>query len=145
MHDLVIHPRDDIAVIGTHGRGMWALDVRLIRDVANVNPDSECEILEFENCKLPRGTNYWYRRSAKHLNAPFYLKSSGKTVAKIINADNETVKEFEIEGVKGLNFVKWDLMVDEENLVEAGNFKLQIEGSAFSVEKEFEVNEFGRD
>ncbi len=145
VHDLVIHPRDDIAVIGTHGRGMWALDVRLIRDVANVNPDSECEIIEFANCKLPRGTNYWYRRSAKHLNAPFYLKSDGKTVVKIVNIDNETVKDFEIEGVKGLNFVEWDLMVDEENLVEAGSFKLQINNGECSIEKEFEVLEFGRD
>ncbi len=26
VHDLVIHPRDNILVIATHGRGMWALD-----------------------------------------------------------------------------------------------------------------------
>ncbi len=26
VHDLVIHPRDNVVVIGTHGRGMWALD-----------------------------------------------------------------------------------------------------------------------
>jgi len=27
VHDLVIHPRDNIIVIATHGRGMWALDI----------------------------------------------------------------------------------------------------------------------
>lgn len=27
VHDLIIHPRDHIAVIATHGRGMWKLDV----------------------------------------------------------------------------------------------------------------------
>lgn len=26
VHDLIIHPRDNIAVIATHGRGMWAID-----------------------------------------------------------------------------------------------------------------------
>jgi hypothetical protein len=26
VHDLVIHPRDKVIVIATHGRGMWALD-----------------------------------------------------------------------------------------------------------------------
>ena len=26
VHDLVVHPRDNIVVIATHGRGMWALD-----------------------------------------------------------------------------------------------------------------------
>ncbi len=27
VHDLVVHPRDRMVVIATHGRGMWALDV----------------------------------------------------------------------------------------------------------------------
>lgn len=26
VHDLIIHPRDNIAVIATHGRGLWAID-----------------------------------------------------------------------------------------------------------------------
>ncbi len=32
VSDLVIHPRDDLMVISTHGRGMWAMDVRTIQD-----------------------------------------------------------------------------------------------------------------
>ena len=27
VHDLIIHPRDNIMVIATHGRGMFALDL----------------------------------------------------------------------------------------------------------------------
>ena len=27
VHDLIIHPRDNIMVIATHGRGMFALDI----------------------------------------------------------------------------------------------------------------------
>jgi len=30
VHDLIIHPRDNIVVIATHGRGMWALDANPI-------------------------------------------------------------------------------------------------------------------
>ncbi len=30
VHDLIIHPRDNIIVIATHGRGMWALDGNLV-------------------------------------------------------------------------------------------------------------------
>ncbi|MBA7556746.1 hypothetical protein ES705_49463 [subsurface metagenome] len=30
VHDLIIHPRDNILVIATHGRGMWVLDVNLV-------------------------------------------------------------------------------------------------------------------
>ena len=31
VHDLVVHPRDDVAVIATHGRGMWAMDLEPLR------------------------------------------------------------------------------------------------------------------
>jgi photosystem II stability/assembly factor-like uncharacterized protein len=32
VHDLVIHPRDNIVVIATHGRGMWALDANPVNN-----------------------------------------------------------------------------------------------------------------
>ena len=44
---------------------------------------------------------------------------------------------------KGHSFMCVDLMVDEENLVEAGSFKLQINSDGCSVEKEFEVKKYG--
>jgi photosystem II stability/assembly factor-like uncharacterized protein len=30
VHDLIVHPRDNVMVIATHGRGMWVLDVEPI-------------------------------------------------------------------------------------------------------------------
>ncbi|MDD4645461.1 MAG: hypothetical protein PHY99_05695 [Bacteroidales bacterium] len=30
VHDLIVHPRDNILVIATHGRGIWAIDANLI-------------------------------------------------------------------------------------------------------------------
>ncbi len=30
VHDLIIHPRDNIIVLATHGRGMWAMDANLV-------------------------------------------------------------------------------------------------------------------
>ncbi len=32
VHDLIIHPRDDVIVVATHGRGMWAFDARPLQD-----------------------------------------------------------------------------------------------------------------
>ena len=34
VYDLVVHPRDGEVVLGTHGRGFWILDVRLLRQLA---------------------------------------------------------------------------------------------------------------
>jgi photosystem II stability/assembly factor-like uncharacterized protein len=32
VHDLIIHPRDNVIVIATHGRGMWAVDAEPINE-----------------------------------------------------------------------------------------------------------------
>ncbi|MCJ7488387.1 MAG: hypothetical protein MUQ25_19790, partial [Candidatus Aminicenantes bacterium] len=32
VHDLIIHPRDNVIVIATHGRGMWALDANTVNN-----------------------------------------------------------------------------------------------------------------
>jgi photosystem II stability/assembly factor-like uncharacterized protein len=36
VHDLAVHERDDVLVAGTHGRGVWVLDVRAIQDPSAV-------------------------------------------------------------------------------------------------------------
>ena len=42
VHDLIIHPRDDIMVIATHGRGMYALDVQSIQNFGK-EPEPKAE------------------------------------------------------------------------------------------------------
>ena len=32
VHDLVVHPTEDMLIAGTHGRGVWALDLRELRE-----------------------------------------------------------------------------------------------------------------
>ena len=32
VHDLIIHPRDNVIVVATHGRGMWALDANTVNN-----------------------------------------------------------------------------------------------------------------
>jgi photosystem II stability/assembly factor-like uncharacterized protein len=145
VHDLVIHPRDNIAIIATHGRGFWALDVRLVRKIANVDSDVECAILDMEDCTLPYKSNPRYRRSSNNLNVSFYMKSAGDVSIKIVDEQGETVNNDNIEGAKGLNSFKWDLMVDKEKMAEAGTYKIQIKTDSDLVEKEFMVKELQYD
>jgi len=41
VHDLVIHPRDNIIAIGTHGRGIWVLDANKINLPKSQRPETE--------------------------------------------------------------------------------------------------------
>jgi hypothetical protein len=139
VHDLVIHPREDFAIIGTHGRGVWALDVRYIREVAEMDSEADCHILNIEDCLLPKGTEFWYRQSVKELNASFYLMTGGEVSVNISDSNHKTVKEMKLTAEKGLNFVTWDLMLNDEKMAEPGTFKLLLKGNNFSEEKEFKV------
>jgi len=38
VHDLIVHPRDNIIVIATHGRGMWALDAEPVNEKSKRRP-----------------------------------------------------------------------------------------------------------
>ncbi len=144
VHDLVIHPRDDFAVIATHGRGVWVLDVRFVRKIAEMDSEADCRILDIDDCRLPRGTEYWYRRSAKEMSAPFYLMTGGEVTVNISDANNKMVKEIKLNADKGLNFANWDLMLNEKELAEPGTYKIQLKGNNFVEEKEFEVSKFSR-
>jgi photosystem II stability/assembly factor-like uncharacterized protein len=144
VHDLVIHPRDDIAVIATHGRGIWALDVRFIREVAEMDSEADCRILDFEDCQLPISPEYWYRQTAKELNAPFYLMTGEEVLISISDSTQKIFLEMKLNAVKGLNFINWDLMLNEEEMADPGTYTLKLKGSNFNEEKSFEVKQTER-
>ncbi len=37
-HDLIVHPRDNVIVVATHGRGMWAIDAEPINEKSKRRP-----------------------------------------------------------------------------------------------------------
>lgn len=141
VHDLVIHPREDFAIIATHGRGIWALDIRFVRTMAEKS--SENAILDFEDGIVPPGNNYWYRRLLKEVEVPYILKKGGEITLKIADAENKTIFEKQIEGDTGLNFVSWDLMTGED-FAKPGEYKLQLTGKDFEAEKTFKVKLYPR-
>ncbi len=42
VHDLIVHPRDNVIVIATHGRGMWAIDANAV----NKKPEKMRRVFE---------------------------------------------------------------------------------------------------
>jgi len=144
VHDINIHPRDDIAVIATHGRGMWALDVQMVREVIKIETsDVAAGIFDIPAAELPYNKVY-YKRTVKKLNAPFYLKEAGSVGIKVINTDGNVVFENNRDSRKGLNYAEWGLLDANEEIIKTGTYTLQIKGIAFEESKEFEVKPFSR-
>jgi len=84
VHDLIIHPRDDIMVIATHGRGMYALDVRPIQEHETPNqqvdkdPDERREKMEKKTAQPARKAT---RQEKQQSDAEVTDPSQGSGVA----------------------------------------------------------------
>ena len=104
VHDLVIHPRDGIMVAATHGRGMFALDVRPLQQLTPTIVAQELSVLEPGAARLSRGDGDAVRPSIF-----YWLRSEGPVTVTVKDAAGAVVKELEGSADAGLNVAHWDL------------------------------------
>jgi photosystem II stability/assembly factor-like uncharacterized protein len=109
VHDLQIHPREDIMVAATHGRGIWALDVRPIQDLTPESMSEALHLLAMEEVRLPQG--FGFRGGGGGTAYLQYWVGSGGDEARITIQDESgaTVRERTGPGDRGLNGIEWDL------------------------------------
>ena len=108
--DLVIHPREDILVAATHGRGIWALDVRPIQSLRPGIVEEALHLFEVEEAQAPRG----FRAGGVTANIQYWVgTASGDASVTIRNGEGEVVREIPATGARGLNAVVWDLSTAE--------------------------------
>ncbi len=122
FNDLVIHPRDNDLVLGTHGRGIWILDnvnalQELTADVlandAHVFTMEPAEMIRYANVKAQPGDMVF-----KGKNPPdgaiidYYLReeaAEGSVELTIHDASGTEVRSLEPTRDKGINRVVWDM------------------------------------
>ncbi len=128
VHDLVVHPRENLLIIGTHGRGAWAMDIAPLQSVDEkfLAKDLAPVGTQFES-SLPQGRRGRFFRSSP-ARFSFYTKEEGEVNAGIFDAAGKKIKELKIKAGKGFNFGTWDMTAgtDGKTLVEPGTYKINI-------------------
>ena len=137
VHDLIIHPREDILVAATHGRGMYALDARYIQTLAEES-DEPAVLFDMASVPLRRG------RSVSNASIYYYIREAQEVTVQIKNMDGTIQRELESTGDAGINVTTWDLMKngseeEETNLVGIGTYTVVLIAGDVSVEKSLEV------
>jgi len=135
VHDLKIHPRDDIIVIATHGRGMWALDVSYIQKCDEKFIAKTTYLFEINSAKLPR------RRERGKINGYiyYYLNKPQKVSLSVSDEPGNLIRKLKGTGDRGLNRVVWDLRTDEKKYVEPGAYTIKLSAGAVELEEKIEV------
>jgi photosystem II stability/assembly factor-like uncharacterized protein len=163
VHDLAIHPRDNILVAATHGRGMYALDVELIQKLDEETLAKEVFFLRTRPGKVTTRGKRTRRQEARF---DYYLDEAGKVSFLISDEAGEEIRTLEEEGHAGLNKFAWDLALGEDGesgearetgaktegeeeqekeqdkekeYAKPGKYKIRLSANGKEVEGEFEI------
>jgi photosystem II stability/assembly factor-like uncharacterized protein len=104
VHDLVIHPRDDIMVAATHGRGMYAIDVRPLQRLSPEVVAQDITVLDPGPARLPRAGSEAVRPSLY-----YWLAAPGDVTVTVRDRAGAVVRELDGTADAGLNVAHWDL------------------------------------
>jgi photosystem II stability/assembly factor-like uncharacterized protein len=131
VHDLVIHPRDNIIVAATHGRGLYALDVEYLQKLKEEDFDKDAFFISATKGMLPQNPKSRWSQPDP-VSFCFYLRTNADSIKiEVWDSKNVKVKELKETGNKGLNFAEWNLTTDakEKTYVEPGEYTLILESA----------------
>ncbi|HET9478043.1 MAG TPA: hypothetical protein VFO72_01775, partial [Pyrinomonadaceae bacterium] len=126
VDDILVHPRDNDLIVGTHGRGIFILDdITPLQQLSQKVMDSEAHLFEVRPGMMwlndPRLARYWgggklFRGAnpAPGTAINYYLKSAPSGDVKIAISDYTGKVVRNITGTKdvGLNRIQWNLRSD---------------------------------
>jgi photosystem II stability/assembly factor-like uncharacterized protein len=140
VHDLTIHPRDNILVAGTHGRSIYALDVSSIQKFDSSIQAKDIHIFEMKTISIPK--DWWKPRDTVAIT--YVLKSPQQEVKiTVLDAKGSIIKHLKGTGDEGFNQAFWDLSTDikkrEEYYAKEGVYTVMIQAGSLSTEQKVKL------
>jgi photosystem II stability/assembly factor-like uncharacterized protein len=118
IHDLVVHPRENELVVGTHGRSLYIGYVGHLQQLSG-NTLNENKIFDLPSTIYnQRWGNKWWTWGdtfEPDLKIPMYNSKSGSHKISI-SKDGQILKSWNIELEKGLNYLNYDLTLDNNKV-----------------------------
>jgi hypothetical protein len=140
VHDMVIQPKEDILVAATHGRGIYAMDVRYIQKLTPATLEKPAVLYELEPVHLP---NRWMRRWSggriPGAEIGYFLTSDQEIQLTVWNAEGTVIKTLAANGTVGLHFVNWDLSSEKADTVKPGTYTIRLSTPTGDLEQSLEV------
>ncbi len=153
VSDLIIHPRDNIMVAATHGRGMYAMDVEYLQ---KFNPEilaKPVHLFDIKEVSAPTARRGRFSRrtgTAPGAQIIYYLKTAQNVTILISDDSNKTIKTLQQNADAGFNSVGWDLTTGSEetaqqggrtrrSTVKSGEYTVKLTAGTTTVEATIEV------
>jgi hypothetical protein len=148
VRDLVIHPRENDLVAGTHGRGVFVTDITplqqltkdvLAEDLHVFTPEPKGRRIEsgWGNYRLFGHRHVTTRNEPNGVLIDVYRReaASQPDTLRISDAAGILVRALEVPQEAGIQRVVWDLMDSEDEAVDPGSYvaTLEAEGARQAV------------
>ena len=145
--DLVIQEREMDLVVGTHGRGIYKMNIRPIHEAFKDGIPQADMIFEVPVARLP-WINDSHRdprmRTAEKVPITYYLMKGGDVELRVVNDKGNAIWTKMLKGKKGFNQFRWDLVVQRNDspqpyftdflrFADAGTYEIQIAGDGIDL------------
>jgi photosystem II stability/assembly factor-like uncharacterized protein len=117
-YDLIVHPRENELVIGTHGRSIFVSDVKPLQALADGASSKGVIAFAPENIRASerwgKKQYSWSKVNEPEISILYYVgKSTSSIKAEVFDDKNNLVQTLTTEGSAGFHSLAWDLKVNE--------------------------------
>jgi photosystem II stability/assembly factor-like uncharacterized protein len=148
VSDLVIQEREMDLVASTYGRGIYVVNIKSIQEAYKNGPAGRDILFDPPNAYLP-GTDDVHEvpslRRAEKVPFTFYLTKPAAVSLSVRDAKGQDIKSWNLTAKKGLNQVRWDLVVktvdsaepyffDPTAFVPPGTYELRLTGDGIALQ-----------
>jgi Uncharacterized protein related to plant photosystem II stability/assembly factor len=158
-YDMMVHPRDNELVVGTHGRSVFVADVKPLQALKDGGINKGVIAFAMNDIRFSERWGEkqyeWTKVSEPKSSLMYYIGKSSPTVkAEILDDKNNVVRTLEGSGSAGFNFLSWDVKIMTPAATEKGKkttappslkyaakgkYKIKLSNGSESSEVSFEI------
>ena len=144
VHDLVVHPRDNDLVVGTHGRSVYIADMSHLQKIDETILSKSLYLFKNDKIKFSNrwGSKNWSGQTIEPSIQFVIYSDSVQEINLVITSNDEVVYNEKRKLDYGLNFIENNLYDEnDEKYLSKGKYKLQVTNlDKYSSIIEFEIN-----
>lgn len=155
ISDLAIQEREMDLVAGTHGRGIYKMNIRPIQDAFKEGNPEANQLFDIPTARLPwfgdthREPRY---KTLEKVPITFYLMKEAEVEIRVKDKNGKLVWSRDFAARKGFNQFRWDLVIKKKDslrpyfihydrFVLAGNYEIQVIGDGVELQGDLTVIE----
>jgi hypothetical protein len=116
-YDMLVHPRENELVVGTHGRSVFIADIKPLQQVKDFRKPImafEAENIRFNERWGQKQFN-WAKEYTPSVSLLYYVgKSTAEVKVEVYDEKNALVRSLIANGTSGFHSLSWDVKINEQ-------------------------------